>query len=391
MKQKILIYGYGNTYKKNIQWIKQLYEIVGITDARITMSSEERKEYKIEDAIELDFDIVLVTSVFFDEIKRNLIENFNIEDSRIYWFMDEFSNERHVTFGEKNPNITFYIFRAHWQESKNGFFNFFDRAIASCYRARQLGYELLVDMKNYYTEYAGIERYGTINVWEDYYEQPSQYTLDEAYQSKNVILSRFDDEQYNYPKLSNEIYFSNKWWAEIYKVLGDMFQFFPNQTLKEYIDKEIKRLGLPRKVLGVLARGTDYISLKPKKHPIPYNTDLLINECRNRLLSGAYEYIYIATEDLDILEKFQSNFGEKLLFSEQMRVRQDVKKVLMDIKFEREKDSYLRGLEYCVVINVLAKCESLLANCNCYGAHGAIAINGGKYITCEILDAGIYD
>lgn len=389
--EKILLYGYGNTYKKNIYWIKQLYSIVGITDSKITITCKEKKEYKIEDAVKLDFDIILVTSIFFDEIKRNLIEEFDVEESRIHWFVDEFCYEHHIVFGEKNPNIIFYIFRAHWQESKNGFFNFFDRVIACYYRTRQLGYELLVDMKNYYTEYAGIERYGIINVWEDYYEQPSQYTLDEAYQSKNVILSKFDDEQYNYPELSKEKYFSNKWWVETYKILGNMFHISLKQTLKEDIRREVIRLRLSeRKVLGILARGTDYISLKPKNHPIPYNTDLLIDECKNRFLDEKYEYIYIATEDLDILEKFQNCFGEKLLFSEQIRIRQDVKMMLMDIKFQREKDSYLRGLEYCVVINILAWCDGLLANCSCYGALGAIAINEGRYITCEILDGGIY-
>lgn len=305
--------------------------------------------------------------------------------------MDEFTNERHMAFGDRNPDLTFYIFRAHWQERRNGFFNFFDRVLACCYRARQMGYALLVDMKNYYTEYAGLERYGTVNVWEDYYVQPSGYTLEEVYQSKNVILSKFDDAQYNYPNLSGAEYFSNRWFFDVYKVLGEMFWLSPNKILKEHIDTEIKRLGTLKKVLGVLARGTDYVSLKPKKHCIPYNTDLLIRECRNQLLSGEYEYIYIATEDLDILEKFQESFGDKLLFSSQMRIRQNVNKPLMDIKFQRENDGFLRGLEYCVVIHILAKCEGLVANCQCYGVLGAIAINAGGYKTNMFFDAGIYD
>ncbi len=81
-------------------------------------------------------------------------------------------------------------------------FTIFDRAMALYYKTRQLGYELLVDMKNYYTEYSGLDRYGIVNVWEDYYEQPSKYTLDEAYQSKKVILSKFDSVEYNYLTLS---------------------------------------------------------------------------------------------------------------------------------------------------------------------------------------------
>lgn len=390
MKQKILIYGCGNTFKRNIYWIKQLYTIIGMTDARIMLSDPERKEYKIEDAVRLDFDIVLVTSMFFDEIKQSLTENYHVEDSKICWFMDEFSNERHITFGDKNPNTTFYVFRAHWQEVRNGFYNFFDRVITSYYKTRKLGYELLVDMKNYYTEYAGLERYGTVNVWEDYYEQPSEYTLDDVYQSKNVILSKFDDEEYNYPKLSESKYLSNIWWVETYEILGKKFWINPNKVLQECIAKEMIHMKISGKTLGVLARGTDYLSRKPKGHPVPIDIDLFVVECQKQFIMGEYEYIYLATEDLDFLERFQNIFGKKLLFVEQMRMDHNVNKALMDIRFDRENDNYFRGLEYCTVIEILARCDSLLANCCCGGVLGAIAINAGKYKKKQVLDAGIY-
>lgn len=391
MRQKALIYGYGDTYKKNICWIRQLYRIVGITDVKITTSCEEKQLYTVEDAVRLDFEIVIVTSVFIEEIKDKLVNDFKIEDTKIYWFMEEFSQERHESFGEKNPDVTFYIFRAHWQEVKNGFNNFFDRVFASCYEVKKQGYEFFVDMKNYYTEYAGMERYGIVNIWEDYYEQPSSYTLDDAYQSKNVILSKFDSEKYNAPFIVEGERLTNHWWVETYKILSKMFTIKPGNILKEQIRNEETRLKSLDKTLGVLARGTDYISLKPKNHAIPYDTKLLIDECRNRLLSGEYKYIYIATEDLDILEEFKRNFGEKLQFSDQMRLKHDVKKEIMSVKFDRENDTYLRGLEYCIVIEMLSRCRSLLANCCCYGALGAIAINGGRYSSCEVSDIGNYD
>lgn len=389
-KMNVLIYGYGETYQKNVYWINQLYNIVGITDSKFNISSWEMKKYKVEDAVNLAFDIILITSIFFEEIKASLIGRFNIEESKISWFMDEFCNERCETFGEKNPNVIFYIYRAHWQESKNGFYNFFDRAMALYYKTRQLGYELLVDMKNYYTEYSGLDRYGIVNVWEDYYEQPSKYTLDEAYQSKKVILSKFDSVEYNYLTLSKSEYLSCEWWRETYENLGKVTHFTPSQMLKNQINKELNHLKMSGKILGVLARGTDYVCLKPKNHPIPFDTDLLIDECQSKFQKGEYNYIYLATEDLNIFEKFKKSFGENLLFTEQTRVKTDRNKMLIDVKFERENDNYLRGLEYCTAIEVLARCNYLLANCYCYGALGALAIGGGS-IKSEILDMGIYD
>lgn len=390
MSQKVLLYGYGNTYHKNIYWIRQFYKIVGVTDAKITTSCKKDQLYTVDDAVKLDFDIIIVTSVFIEEIKSRLVNDYKIEDSKIFWFMEEFCRERHESFGEKNPEVTFYIFRAHWQESTNGFYNFFDRVFASWYEVKKQGFEFLVDMKNYYTEYAGLERYGTVNVWEDYYEQPSSYTLEEAYQSKNVILSKFDEEKYNAPFLINEQRLTNHWWVETYKILSKMFSITPGQVLKECIKNEKERLKSLDETLGVLARGTDYVSLKFKDHAIPFDTKSLIKECKRRLLSEGYKFIYLATEDLDILEEFEKAFGDKLLYSPQMRMRQNVEKVIMRIKFDRENDAYLRGLEYCVVIEMLSRCRSLLANCCCYGALGAIAINGGKYSSCEVIDIGTY-
>lgn len=43
------------------------------------------------------------------------------------------------------------------------------------------------------------------------------------------------------------------------------------------------------------------------------------------------------------------------------------------------------------MIHILAKCEGLVANCQCYGVLGAIAINAGGYKTNMFFDAGIYD
>ena len=57
-KMNVLIYGYGETYQKNVYWINQLYNIVGITDSKFNISSWEMKKYKVEDAVNLAFDII---------------------------------------------------------------------------------------------------------------------------------------------------------------------------------------------------------------------------------------------------------------------------------------------------------------------------------------------
>lgn len=94
--------------------------------------------------------------------------------------------------------------------------------------------------------------------------------------------------------------------------VNKMFVIVSGHVLQERVNSELERLGSLEETLGVLARRTDYISLKLKNHSIPFDTKSLIDECRKRLLKE--HYIYIATEDLDILEEFKKNFGDRWLF-----------------------------------------------------------------------------
>ena len=97
----------------------------------------------------------------------------------------------------------------------------------------------------------------------------------------------------------------------------------------------------------------------------------------------------MATEDENIFETFVDEFDDKLLFTNQCRSkRRDT--LFMDIKFARENDYFLRGLEYCTVIEVLSNCDSLIANCLCGGAMAALTRNAGKYENVLIFDDGVY-
>lgn len=84
---KILVYGMGNGAKK---FLKNVYEvedvnIVGITDSFETGGERfgEIPVFCIEDALKLDFDWLVICSVYIKEIKENLIKNFGITEKVI--------------------------------------------------------------------------------------------------------------------------------------------------------------------------------------------------------------------------------------------------------------------------------------------------------------------
>lgn len=94
IKERILIWGNGNTLKKNICWIKQLYNIVGITDSNIDISAQEDNIYSPEKALKLQYDFILIVSQYYEEIKESLTGQYGIDEKKIIFFEDEFLKEK---------------------------------------------------------------------------------------------------------------------------------------------------------------------------------------------------------------------------------------------------------------------------------------------------------
>ena len=186
-KQAVLLWGNGKALKENIFWIRQLYDVKGITGKSVVETDLSHGLFTIDEALNINYDKIMITSMYHDEIRNELIWHYHISCDDIIYFMDEFNTEKRISFGSKNKGITMYIGRVSYAIYKNGFMNFLEGAFCVYNYCCKKGYELLIDMKNYYTSYAG-ERYGKVNVWEEYFMQPSKYSLDEAYESEDVII-----------------------------------------------------------------------------------------------------------------------------------------------------------------------------------------------------------
>ena len=61
-------------------------------------------------------------------------------------------------------------------------------------------------------------------------------------------------------------------------------------------------------VLGILARGTDYIACKPRGHPIPPSLEMLIHDIKSMNSKYKYEYLFLSTED-EIIRKQLISFN----------------------------------------------------------------------------------
>lgn len=158
------------------------------------------------------------------------------------------------------------------------------------------------------------------------------------------------------------------------------------------------RLGVfqDKKPIGVLLRGTDYVTTgigmggTMRQAPI----DRVIEQLRVMLDGDAYDCIFLATEDRDILEKMHSTFSRKLYALSQVRhsvnEMQDV--VFLD-DLERNTlspEDYERNLDdttgnYLYAIYILSQCEAYV----CAGITSAfdliVPLNQGRFRECIIV------
>ena len=96
--------------------------------------------------------------------------------------------ERKATFGEDNPDKTFYIYG--FEDNIGGIWWHINKVLMHIAYAKDKGYILVVDMKNYMSQYQLRENLGIVNVWELFFKQPFGYTLEDIKSSKNIVICK---------------------------------------------------------------------------------------------------------------------------------------------------------------------------------------------------------
>ena len=380
----VIVYGIGGTLKQSIEYIRFRYNMVGCSDKNPEKASEEMVRdipyYPPGLLRDISYDYILITSDFDDAISKYLQEEIGIAEEKILkreqWYRMLF----HYSFGEKNPEKTFYVMSKPIRV-KNGLMSNVLCFLEQLDYVEKMGYIPVADMQSYSSQYLESWQIGKVNAWEYYYEPMSAYTLEEVYQSKNVIMGYDDNcymqnyqEKYDIPRLS-QLY------HKYIKIRSDAAQIIHQEYEKIF--------GKKRNILGVLYRGTDMVSLKLKHHAIQPAVDEMKELMHQYLREWQCEYIFLCTEDQQALEVFKKEFGDRLLYTDQVRFSNTGNQWLAQIDNARENDRYLRGLEYLTTIQLLSRCDYLLAGV-CSGSVCSLIMNGGKYKAVQMVDKGVY-
>lgn len=291
--------------------------------------------------------------------------------------------ECEATFGRKNPERYFYVIRS--SDDALGFMGIYNRVVENLKIAEKRGLEPVVDWQYYFnSSIMSNSTLGRKNAWDDFFLPISDVTLDEVYKSKNVVMSSGDvwidaAEVYDEEKLLHSSKLIEKYMR-------------PNERIVALFEKKKSELSMNSgKILGILCRGTDFVSTCPSKHAIVPTTEQMIEIIEKKMIEWEhYNYIFVATEDRTILKALKGYYGDRLLVNQRTMPNYTDAGGWLNELYLREKENGIKiSTEYFISILLLCECNAFIAPL-VGGTLGVLRISGGMdrvYIT----QLGLYD
>lgn len=298
-----------------------------------------------------------------------------LEELMTYTFC--FSNVQH--FGNENPDKKYFVIDGNF--TIEGIFGIQDKAFAMAKYVKSKGYiplfYIVNSTENIYSDFLGDD------IWGKFMNQADGHSIDEMRNAKNVCIGP------NSNCLSIMRYMINE--ATDPNVTIDWPDGLYNKDVENYIAEHGKIMTEPKETLGVLIRGTDYQKTKMPGHAIHATTAQMIEKIHEVEKTHPYKYIYLATEDEEVLAEMKREFGERLIYTDQERFTIEEGELLVNHHNKQAKErgkGFRLGAEYLCTLRLLSQCESLVASGGCGGVGEAIKENKGKYRMTYVFDLG---
>jgi hypothetical protein len=265
-----------------------------------------------------------------------------------------------------------------------------NHVIQGLVRAKELGLVPIVDMERYPNSYSQINGvFGKKNAWEYFFNPVSNVSLNEANHSKLYVYSAGE-------RILQSHWLSDK--SQSFIVNTHKLTYL-NDIVNEHISLAEWCLVLkarikdflswsPEETLGVFLRH-DHLTNKPLYHPRQPEIESLIEATENKLRTGSFRYLFVATENKDFRNYLAT------------RLKIETKSDFTDPIFLREivaKDTFNLGeipipvlklagyLVQTYLFSEVKTCVSSIAN----GSTFSFILNGGKYENPTIFNLGVY-
>lgn len=166
-----------------------------------------------------------------------------------------------------------------------------------------------------------------------------------------------------------------------------------NEFLHSYIINDKKKNQIhSENMLGVLIRGTDYVKLKPKLHPVQPDIDEVIEKVHEIMDTKGFTELYVATDEKRIYERMVEEFGAQNVFSNTREYYDEIYRdgnmnQICEARLERKNDQFLNSIEYISSMMILAECKGITGG-NCTGALVAALL--GEHSYDFFFNKGVY-
>lgn len=186
------------------------------------------------------------------------------------------------------------------------------------------GYIPVIDTSNANNIFTEISRNHGKNAWELYFRQPLSAGLQDVPAGEVKRLDGIPGfmPSYNMDCLMNPELIS--FWRE---AVRKYMPFSPELEAK--IQDALSSLPFngDTRILGILCRGTDYTGTRPYNHPSQPPVEIILSEAEEAMYRYQCDYCYLATEDQQILKRFQDRFQNKLLTTQEIYYPSDLNSV----------------------------------------------------------------
>lgn len=241
-----------------------------------------------------------------------------------------------------------------------------------CLLARKRGFVPVVDIRD---ENGVFTKNPSENIWELFSLPVSEIPVEQARKGACVISAkangiRLVDWEMN-PYLYEED--CGMWEMISHGRSVDYFrQFFrvKNELWMECREALCKEFKEGKKILGVVARGTDYrkealLARGSGNYVTGKEIQLFLCECKRKMEEGQFDFLYLATEDQEYFELFQKEFNERLLYHNQKRIVWEPasKGFISDFLKQDNPTSQVRS--YCHILTALSHCDDLCSTMAC--------------------------
>ena len=327
-------------------------------------------------------------------------------DERIHWFVDD--NPRlHIVqelpenrFEEK----TFYI----QSEIRTGLEDYSFNRLSSTYAFHNIFFlQWMLDGKafaNYRFFTMAINDTGGIGSVLSSYKSNQQAA--ETFGLK--FVSPNEDHFGKFPRSMVEKYFAVDIWdseanEENTLVVPDLVMFYKTKFycgLRASLDEDSIATGFReemdeyfdavlggKKALGLLIRGSDYISTGLSGLRKMATVEQMTPKIHQWMEDYGYEKLFLATEDADILASMRKEFGKKLIALSQKRLSvANLREGQVISEYEKETggEDYAARLEdttinYFYALYILSRCDAFLCSGQCNGWDNVLSLNGGRF------------